>query len=73
MVLWTPTSANRPWVLLELGLALGQKPPLRIVAVRYGLENDTIPAMLKSKKGFHLNDLDQYLSEVVARVQEQPR
>ena len=37
---------------------------MRIIVVRYGIEVDAIPAMMRSKKSIHLNDLDEYLAEV---------
>jgi TIR domain len=67
LVLLTPASVNRPWVLLEVGAACGCDPPPRIVAVRYYVETDSIPSLIKSKKGFHLNELDIYLDEVASR------
>jgi hypothetical protein len=69
LVLLTPASVNRPWVLLEVGAACGCEPPPRIIAVRYYVETDSIPSLIKSKKGFHLNELDAYLDEVASRVE----
>jgi hypothetical protein len=69
LVLLTPASVNRPWVLLEVGAACGCDPPLRIITVRYFVETDSIPSLIKSRKGFHLNELDAYLEEVAGRVE----
>jgi hypothetical protein len=69
LVLLTPASVNRPWVLLEIGAACGCDPPPRIIAVRYYVETDSIPSLIKSKKGYHLNELDAYLEEVASRVE----
>jgi hypothetical protein len=69
LVLLTPASVNRPWVLLEVGAACGCEPPPRIIAVRYYVETDSIPSLIKAKKGFHLNELDAYLAEVTSRVE----
>jgi hypothetical protein len=69
LVLLTPASVNRPWILLETGAACGCDPPPRIIAVRYYVETDNIPSLIKGKKGFHLNELDAYLDEVARRVE----
>lgn len=66
LVLLTPVSVNRPWVLLETGAAWDRQ--LRIVAVRYHIEVDLIPAILKDKKSIHLNEFDAYLAEVRKRA-----
>lgn len=68
-MLLTPASVNRPRVLLEVGAACGCDPPPRIIAVRYYVETDSIPSLIKSKKGFHLNELDAYLTELTSRVE----
>lgn len=64
--LLTPQSVARPWVLIELGGAWLRG--IRIVAVRYHIEVDSIPAIIKAKKSIHLNELDEYLAEVERRV-----
>ena len=69
LVLLTPASVCRPWVLLEIGAACGCDPPPRIIAVRYFVETDSIPSLIQSKKGFHLNEVDVYLQEVASRVE----
>jgi len=66
LVLLTPQSVSRPWVLLEVGGAWLRR--IRIVAVRYHVEVDAIPATIKAKKSIHLNELDEYLAEVEKRV-----
>jgi hypothetical protein len=67
VVLLTPESVNRPWVLLEVGAAW-QRGGMRIVAVRQHVEIEPIPDMLKSKKVVDLNDLDKYLHDLRQRV-----
>jgi hypothetical protein len=71
LVLLTPASVNRPWVLPEVGAACGCDPPPRIIAVRYYVETDSIPSLIKAKKGFHLNELGTYLNEVASRLEGQ--
>jgi hypothetical protein len=69
LVLLTPASVNRPRVLLEIGAACGCDLPPRIIVVRYYVETDSVPSLIKTKKGFHLNELDAYLEEVAGRVE----
>ena len=68
LVLLTPISVTRPWVLLETGSALSYGR-IRIVPVTYHVGMDAIPAMIHQVKGFALNDFDQYLGELRARVE----
>ena len=67
VVLMTPASVNRPWVLIEVGAACRCRG-LRIVPILYHVGADLIPAMIHQNKGFALNDFDQYLSELADRV-----
>ena len=66
LLLMTPTSVTRPWVLLEVGMAMFRR---RIVPVCYNVEVNAIPALAMSR-GFNLNELDQYLKELQARAIE---
>src|ERR1022692_4855339 len=68
VVLLTPNSVDRPWVMFEVGAAWGRGGALRIVPILYQVEVDTIPAIIKSKKAIHLNECDAYFAEVKARV-----
>lgn len=68
VVLLTPKSNGRPWVLLETGAAWGCRKGFRIVVVLYHVDIDPLPDMLKSKKAIPLNDFDDYLAEVAHRV-----
>jgi hypothetical protein len=67
VVLLTPESVNRPWVLLEVGAAW-QRGGVRIIAVRQHVEIEPIPDMLKSKKIVDLNEFESYLQELKQRV-----
>jgi hypothetical protein len=67
LVLLTPASVTRPWVLIEIGAAC-QCRGLRIVPVLYHVGIDPIPAMIHQNKGFSLNDFDKYLTELKARA-----
>jgi len=68
VVLLTPESVNRPWVLLEVGAAWGRRRRSRIVAVLCHVEVDTVPEMIASKKALPLNQFDDYLRELRDRV-----
>ena len=68
MVLLTPTSVSRPWVLIEIGAAC-QCRGLRITPVMYHVDGPApIPAMIHQNKGYNLNDFEQYLTELKARL-----
>jgi hypothetical protein len=66
VVLLTPASVNRPWVQTEVGAAWQRRA--RIVVIRQYVEIDSIPAMLRSKKGIDLNDLERYVEELRVRA-----
>jgi hypothetical protein len=68
VVLITPFSVTRPWVLLEVGAAWYRGGGMRIVAVRQHVEVEPIPDMLKSKKVIELNQFDEYLAELEKRI-----
>lgn len=61
-VLLTPKSIDRPWVLLEIGMAIGQDK--RIVPLFYHIEPDGVPAVTQDSRGFHLHELEQYLTNL---------
>jgi hypothetical protein len=66
LVLLTPISVNRPWVLLEIGAAW--EADKRIVPICYHVKADKIPAILAKRKAYGLNDFDRYLAELSARL-----
>jgi hypothetical protein len=68
VVLLTPESVNRTWVILEVGAAWGRRRGFRIVSVLCHVEVDAIPDMLASKKALPINDFDEYLKELKKRV-----
>jgi hypothetical protein len=55
VILITPESVNRPWVLFEAGAFWGRRRDQRVVAVLCHVAVDTIPDMIKSKKAIPLN------------------
>lgn len=68
VVLLTPDSIERPWVLLEVGAAWGRRKDYRIVPVLCHVSFDAIPDIIEGKKAFHINDFDKYLAELKRRV-----
>jgi hypothetical protein len=68
VVLLTPESVDRPWVLIEVGAAWCWRKDYRIVPVLCHVTVDRIPDLIRAKKGFHLNEFDQYLRELTKRV-----
>ncbi len=70
VVLLTPDSIERPWVLLEVGAAWGRRKHYRIVPVLCHVTVDAIPDMIEGKKAFHINEFDKYLAELKRRVKK---
>jgi len=68
VVLLSPDSIERPWVLLEVGAAWGRRKNYRIVPVLCHVSFDAIPDIIEGKKAFHINDFDHYLAELKRRV-----
>lgn len=69
VVILTPHSANRPWVLLEVGAAWGWSKSARIIPIMCHVDVDTVPRMIRSKKAINLNDCGDYLAELKQRVE----
>ena len=70
VVLLSPDSIERPWVLLEVGAAWGRRKNYRIVPVLCHVSFDAIPDIIEGKKAFHINDFDKYLTELKRRVKK---
>ena len=68
LVLITPASVDRAWVLLEVGAAWGRRQRAKITAVLYHVPFDNIPDIIKSKKAISLNDVDDYLDQLAVRA-----
>jgi len=69
VVLLTPESVDRPWVLLEIGAAWGKRQKARIIAVMCHVEVDRIPDIIGSKKAVPVNFFDEYVEELRQRVE----
>ena len=68
VVLLTPESAGRPWVLFEVGAAWGRRQDYRITVVLCHANVDVIPDMIRSKKAVSINEVDELLRELRRRV-----
>src|SRR6266478_2322383 len=68
VVLLTPQSVGRQWVILEVGAAWGWSKRIRILLIMYHVAVDPIPDMIKNKKAISLNDFDQYANGLAERV-----
>lgn len=73
IALFTPWSAIRSWVWIEIGIAWNREIP--ILAVFYGMEFDDLEktgqgkAILEEINVLKLNDLDAYLKQLGSRVE----
>lgn len=70
LVLLTPTSVGRQWVIAEA--AVGWALRKRIVPICYNATVDQI-AILSGQRAFLLNDFDSYLADLRERVGEARR
>lgn len=70
VVVLTPNSADRPWVLLEVGAAWGWSKSMRITPIMCHVDVDPIPGIIKSKKAININECPGFLSELKARVKK---
>jgi len=68
VVLLTPNSVDRPWVLLEVGAAWGWSKSIRITAVMCHVDVDPIPGLIKAKKAIDINDCNELFTQIKARV-----
>jgi len=72
IALFTPWSAKRSWVWIEIGAAWGQDKP--VVAVFYGMEFGDLEesgqgkGMLEDINVLQLNDIERYFTELANRV-----
>lgn len=68
VVLFTPQSLSRTWVTLEIGMALAFRR--RIVPLLYHVEAKELPDVLRLKRGYDVNQLDEFLKELRSRYLE---
>jgi TIR domain len=67
LVLVTPESINRPWVLLEVGGAWLRG--MRITPILCHVAVDRIPEIIRSKKAVNLNDFEAYVESIRHQLQ----
>jgi hypothetical protein len=65
VILLSPSSIARQWVLAEVGGAWILDK--RIMAITYNLAADKIPDIIRHDKSYELNDFDRYVSELIGR------
>lgn len=72
LALFTPWSARRSWVWIEIGEAWGQNKP--VVGVFYGMTLSDLEqsgqgkGLLEDLNVLQLNDIERYFAEVAKRV-----
>jgi hypothetical protein len=67
VILLSPQSLPRQWVLIELGAALGLRK--RVVPIMCNVELGQIPDIIRLTKAYELNQFDDYLNELTRRAQ----
>jgi hypothetical protein len=68
LVLVTPASKSRQWVIVEMSVAWGLKK--RVVAVLHHAAPKDMPEVIYPYKAFDLNEFDTYLQQLEARARE---
>jgi hypothetical protein len=66
LVLLTPPSISRQWVLVELGAAWGLRK--RIAAITDKVADGALPDIIRQTKAYELNDFDKFVTELVGRA-----
>jgi hypothetical protein len=67
VILLSPQSVSRQWVLVELGGAWTLDK--RVMAITYNLAAEKIPDIIEHDRGYDLNDFDRYVAELIGRAQ----
>lgn len=73
LVLFTPESVDRAWVIFEVGAFWGRRKSARIVPVLCHVDLDDLPDMIDKKKAISINDFDTYLTDLSGRAQKKGR
>ncbi len=68
VVLLSQNSKDRPWVLIEIGVACGQGKP--IIAILNDVTWKEMPEIMYPYKAIELNDFDQYLDQLRKRIKK---
>jgi hypothetical protein len=64
----TPESIKRAWVLVEIGAAWSHSR--RIVPLFYHVDPTEVPDVVRDIKGYHLDEMEAYLSVLGERVKK---
>ncbi|WP_310820799.1 toll/interleukin-1 receptor domain-containing protein [Stratiformator vulcanicus] len=67
-VIMTPESAERPWVHYEMGMA-DMRDDVQIVPFFYHAEPNNLPAFVTRRRGYQLDEIDDYLEDLVGRIE----
>ena len=68
VVLISPNSLTRPWVLIELGVAWGAGK--KIIAIVDKVSVKDMPDILMPYKAVDLNEFDRYIQELLGRARK---
>lgn len=68
VVLLSPYSKDRPWVLAEIGAAWGLQKPIMVIVDKVGPKQ--MPEIINSHKAIDLNDFDEYRDQLSKRVRQ---
>jgi hypothetical protein len=72
VVLLSPNSKGREWVLMEMGAAWGLQKP--IMGILHGLSAQKMPDVTYQYKATDLNDFDDvYLGQLRERMEKRPK
>lgn len=66
VVLLSPYSKERPWVLIEMGAAWGLRKPIIAIIDKIGPRE--MPDIIHPSKAIDLNDFDQYIDQLLKRA-----
>jgi hypothetical protein len=66
VILLSPHSVTRQWVLVELGGAWTLDK--RVMAITYNVAPEKVPDIIDHDKGYELNDFDRYVAELIRRM-----
>ena len=68
LVLISPQSVERQWVVLEIGMAFMAKK--RIVPILFHATAEQLPDIIDKKRAFEINQFDAYLLELLIRKEK---
>ncbi|MBA3315952.1 MAG: toll/interleukin-1 receptor domain-containing protein [Planctomycetota bacterium] len=69
VVIITPESASREWIITEIAMAFVLDK--RIIPILYHVDSSKIPQIIRDFRGYQLDQLDEYLENLLARIVEE--